>query len=80
MMKILSADLMANIPKSSIKKFVKKYFDANITDEGAEEIVKILEGKAKEISRFAVDNAKKDSRSKVTRSDVMKYVIKGYDE
>ncbi len=71
---------MANIPKASIKKFVKRYFKANITDEGAEEIVRILEAKAKEISRYAVDNAKKDERSKITRADVMEYVIKGYDE
>jgi histone H3/H4 len=71
---------MASIPKTSIKRFVKRYFKANITDEGAEEIVKILEEKAKEISRYAVDNAKKDSRGKVTRTDVMKYVIKGYDD
>ncbi|HUB92819.1 MAG TPA: histone-like protein [Candidatus Saccharimonadales bacterium] len=79
-MKILSADHVASIPKASIKKFVKRYFKANITDEGAEEIVKILEEKAKEISRYAVDNAKRESRGKVTRTDVMKYVIKGYDE
>ncbi len=80
MMKILSADHMASIPKASIKKFVKRYFKANITDEGAEEIVRILEAKAKEISRYAVDNAKKDERNKITRADVMEYVIKGYDE
>ncbi len=67
---------MASIPKASIKKFVKRRFNANITDEGAEEIVKILEEKANDISKYAVSNAKKDRREKVTRSDVMKYVIK----
>lgn len=66
---------MASIPKASIKKFVKRRFKANITDEGAEEIVKILEEKANEISKYAVTNAKKEKREKVTRSDVMKYVI-----
>lgn len=80
MMKILSADWMASIPKTSIKKFIRRYFDANITDDGAEEIVKILEEKAKEISRYAVGNAKKEERSKVTRNDVMKYIIKDHDD
>lgn len=76
MMKILSAE-MANIPKTSIKKFVKTHFKANITEDGADEIVKILEEKAEEISKYAVSNAKKEGRSKVTRGDVMRYVIKG---
>lgn len=71
---------MASIPKASIKKFVKRYFKANITDEGAEEIVKILEEKAREISKYAVGNAKREEREKVTRTDVMKYVMKGYDD
>lgn len=78
-MKILSAE-MASIPKASIKRFVGRYFKANITDDAADEIVRILEAKAKEISRFAVDNAKKEKRAKVTKSDVRKYVIKGYNE
>ncbi len=80
MMKILSAEFMASIPKASIKKFVKKRFKAHITDEGAEEIVKILEEKAERISKHAVGNARKDKREKVTKADVMKYVIGGYDE
>jgi histone H3/H4 len=71
---------MASIPKASIKKFVKRYFKANITDDGAEEIVKMLEEKAKEISKHAVSNARKEKREKVTRNDVMKYIINGYDE
>ena len=71
---------MASIPKAYIKKFVKRKFKANITDEGVEEIVKILEEKAESISKYAVGNAKKDKRDKVTKADVMKYVIGGYDE
>ncbi len=79
MMRILSADLMASIPKASIKRFVKRHFGANITDEGADEIVKILEEKAKDISKHAVENAKREMRGKVTRKDVMRYVV-GDDE
>ncbi len=79
MMKILSAETVASIPKASIKRFIKRHFGANITEDGAEEIVKILEEKAKEISEYAVDNAKREERGKVTRKDVMKYVMKDYD-
>lgn len=80
MMRILSAEFMASIPKASIKRFVKHHFGANITDDGADEIVKILEEKAEEISKHAVENAKRDSRDKVTRKDVMRYVVGDEDE
>ena len=70
---------MASIPKASIKRFVRHHFGANITDEGAEEIVKILEEKAKDISKHAVENAKRERREKITRKDVMRYVV-GDDE
>lgn len=66
---------MANISRASIKKMVKKFFDVNITDDGADEIAKILEAKAREISKYAVDNAKRSNREKVTKEDIARYII-----
>ena len=70
---------MATIPGSSIKALVKKYFGADITDDGANEMARILERKANEISGFAVKNAKKKGRVKVTKEDITQYVIQGFD-
>jgi len=67
---------VANIPKQAIKKLIKKYFKVNISDEGAAALAKILEGKAKRISKFAVDNAKKEKRDRVTKKDIEEYVLK----
>ncbi len=66
---------MAKIPKKSIKELVKNYFGASITEDGAEELALILEKKANEISKFAVNNAKTKGRKKVTKEDIKKYVI-----
>ncbi|VVB76638.1 DNA-binding protein HMf-1 [uncultured archaeon] len=67
---------MANIPKQAIKKLIKKYFKVNISDDGAVALAKILESKAKKISKFAVKNAKKDKRDRVTKKDIEDYVLK----
>ena len=74
-MKILSTDIMAKIPKNSIKKLVKNYFGASITEDGADELALILEKKANEISKFAVNNAKAKGREKVTKEDIKKYIM-----
>ncbi len=79
-MKILSADIMANIPKSSIKALIKKYFQASITEDGANEMALLLERKANEIAGFAVKNAKKKGRVKVTKEDISQYLMHGFDE
>jgi histone H3/H4 len=71
---------MASIPKSSIKALVKRYFKAEITEDGANEIARILERKANEISAFAVKNARARGRDKVTKEDITQYLIKGFDE
>ena len=71
-MTILSADIMANIPNQAIKKLIKRYAKANITEDGAAALGKILEKKAMSISRFAVKNAKKQGRSKITKEDVLR--------
>lgn len=68
---------MANISTASIKKLIREYFDADITEDGAEEMAKVLSLEAKKISKFAVNNAKKEKREKVTKKDIMEYVYKG---
>jgi histone H3/H4 len=80
MMKILSAD-MATIPRQAVKKIVKKYFGLQMTDDAAGAFAGLLEEKARRISTFAVKNAKKENRSKVTKKDIQDYVLKvGSDE
>jgi len=72
---------VANIPKQAIKKLIKKYFGVNISDDGAVALAKILESKAKRISKFAVKNAKREKRDRVTKKDIEEYVLKiGLDE
>jgi histone H3/H4 len=81
MMTILSADLMlgdamASIPNSAIKSMIKKYAKVSITDDGASAIAAILEKEAKDIAKFAVENAKRGSRGKVTKEDISDYILK----
>lgn len=64
---------MATISRASIKKLVKKHFNVNITDNGADELARILEAEAKKIASFAVNSGK----GKVTRKDIHDYMIKG---
>ena len=68
---------MGTISRTSIKKLVKKHYGVGITAGGADEIAKILEVEAQKISSYAVKNAKKNSRDKVTKKDINDYVIKG---
>ncbi len=72
---------MANIPKQAIKKLIKNYFKVNISDDGAVALARILDDKAKRISKFAVRNAKREKRDRVTKKDIEEYVLKiGLDE
>jgi histone H3/H4 len=71
---------MASIPKSAIKRLVKKYFKSDITDGGAEALALILEKEAVQISRHAVQNARNQKRDKVTGRDISEYLMKkGFD-
>ncbi len=79
-MKILSAE-MAKIPAQTIKKIIKQDFGLQITDDAAVAFARVLGKKAEVISKFAVKNAKKEKRNKVTRKDIEDYVMKkGLDE
>ncbi len=66
---------MANISKQAIKRIVKRCSGAAITDDGAEELAKVLEKQASKIADFAVKNAKKDGRSRIVKDDVRRYAI-----
>lgn len=68
---------MATISRNSIKVLIKRKFKANITEGGVDELARILENEAKKISSFAVQNAKKKRRDRVTRSDIRDYIVKG---
>jgi len=76
MMRILSADFMAQLSRDNIKKLVKKYTNANITDDGADAIAKLLEKKAREISSFAVRKAKEKKKDKITKEEINEYILK----
>jgi len=76
MMRILSADFMAQLSRDNIKKLVKKYTNANITDDGADAIAKLLEKKAREISSFAVKKAKEKKKDKITKEEINEYILK----
>ncbi|MFP3278104.1 MAG: NFYB/HAP3 family transcription factor subunit [Candidatus Micrarchaeota archaeon] len=76
MMRILSADFMAQLSRENIKKLVKKYTNANITDDGADAIAKLLEKKAREISSFAVRKAKEKKKDRITKEEINEYILK----
>ncbi len=66
---------MSKIPKSAIKKLVKKK-GVVVSDEAAGAIASILEAKAAEIARYAVARAKKKGRNSILGEDVDTYKIK----
>ena len=72
---------MASIPKQAIKKMVQESFGLQITDDAAGALARLLERRARKISKFAVKNARKEKRGKVMKKDVQEYVLKvGLDE
>ncbi len=66
---------MARIPRAAIRQLVKGSIGAKITEAGAEELARMLEREAEEISRSAVENAAREGRYKVTKKDVMKCIM-----
>ncbi len=66
---------MANISRAAIKQLVSRRFKAKITDKGAEAIARMLELEAERIAKFAVENARKEKREKVTGRDIERYII-----
>ncbi len=66
---------MANISRTAIKQLVSRRFKAKITDRGAEAIARMLEQEAERIAKFAVEQARRENREKVTGKDIEKYII-----
>jgi histone H3/H4 len=72
---------MASIPAESIKRMVSREFGLQITDDAARALAKMLESRAKRISRFAVLNSRKRKGDKITKEDIQEYVLKaGLDD
>ncbi len=66
---------MPKIPKIVIKELVKDR-GLRLNEKAADAITKILEKKAKEIAEYAVKNAKKNNREKITKEDIEAYIMK----
>ncbi|MCL4381475.1 NFYB/HAP3 family transcription factor subunit [Candidatus Marsarchaeota archaeon] len=66
---------MPKIPKTVIKELVKDR-GLRLNEKAADAITKILEKKAKEIAEYAVKNAKKNNREKITKEDIEAYIMK----
>jgi histone H3/H4 len=66
---------MPKIPKAVIKELVKDR-GLRLNEKAADAITKILEKKAKEIAEYAVKNAKKNNREKITKEDIEAYIMK----
>lgn len=75
-MMILSADTKVKISKSVLKRFVKENFGLSMSEGAAEELSNILEKKAKDISSYAVEKAKKRKRNEILTEDIKSYKIK----
>ncbi len=75
-MKILSSENKIKISKSMLKKFVKENFGIMISKDATEELADILEKKAKDISKYAVEKAKKEGRKKILTDDIESYKLK----
>lgn len=81
MMMILSADKERKesdikISRQMLKRFIKENFGAMITDDAVDELASILERKAKEISKNAVESAKRENRRKIVAEDIESYRLK----
>jgi histone H3/H4 len=74
MRRILSADMVfiwKRYPKVRLRKSQRT--DIIITEKAAEAIAKLLEEKAKRISEYAVERAKKKKRATITEEDINAY-------
>lgn len=74
-MMILSADKLQIISKVSIKKLLKDKKDIVLSDKAIDEIIKILENKAKTISKYAVNRAKTKKRTMILKEDIESYLL-----
>ncbi|MCL4411695.1 hypothetical protein M1329_02075 [Candidatus Marsarchaeota archaeon] len=62
------------ISKGDVKKFVKERFNVMMEDAAAEKMAEMLESKAAEIAKYAVEHAKKGSKA-VCAEDIDAYKL-----
>ncbi len=74
MMMILSTDKKIISP-DSIKKLMSNKKDIILSQEAINEIIEILEKKAKIISKYAVERAKKKNRETILKEDIESYLF-----
>ena len=60
---------------ASVKKLVRERYGIKIDDEAAQEMAKMLEDKASEIAKYAVEHAKSSNSGRVTAEDVEAYTL-----
>jgi histone H3/H4 len=65
-----------NIPKTAVKKLVKKRKGISLTDSAAASISLILEKKASRIAKYAFARAKKMGRDTILKEDIEAYRLK----
>ncbi len=75
-MMILSADTTVRISKVMLRRFVRENFGLTMSEGAADELSRILEKKARDISEYAVGKAKKRKRSRILTEDIESYKIK----
>ncbi len=64
------------ISNAVIKEIVRQQSDVRISDSAAGALAKILEKKAKDIAKYAVQRARKHGRQTVMEEDIDTYRIK----
>ncbi|MCL5117225.1 MAG: NFYB/HAP3 family transcription factor subunit [Candidatus Marsarchaeota archaeon] len=67
------------ISKESIKKLVANKKDITLSENAIDEIIDILEKKAKIISKYAVERAKKKNRETILKEDIEAYLFESGD-
>ena len=67
---------VSGISKAAVKRLVKENSGVRLSDGAADEIVAMLERKAREIAAHAVANAKRRNRSVILEEDIEDYAMK----
>ncbi|WP_456418884.1 histone family protein [Methanocaldococcus infernus] len=58
------------LPKTTIKRVMKKYTDLNISSEAVDELINLLEEIIKVTTEVAEKNAKREGRKTILRRDI----------
>ncbi|MEM0154236.1 MAG: NFYB/HAP3 family transcription factor subunit [Methanothrix sp.] len=63
------------IPIAAVKKLVMGKYGIKIDDEAAASMAKMLDEKASEIAKYAVEHAKSSNSGRVTAEDIEAYKL-----